>query len=161
MGWRAELSKHVTQLTGYVECAAVSYRSRAGIARTEPSITAAPVICVRGGTVRAMRSINADADGDDAVAGQLSALFDRGRPCDFVAVYQVLRAGRYSRERLIELLRARDAGYDPIFFAGVLAELPHIPDEDFAPYGLDELETAIMRARFADWYRALVSRGIP
>jgi hypothetical protein len=101
------------------------------------------------------------AQDDLTVAAQLAELFDRGRPQDFVAIYFVLRNGRYTRERLIELLRARGVGYDPFFFAGVLAELPHIPDEDFEPYGLDDLETAIMRARFADWYRALISSGIP
>jgi hypothetical protein len=103
-----------------------------------------------------------EATNDDlVVADQMSMLFDRGRPEDFVAIYAVLRAGRYTRDRLAELLRDRDIGYDPFFFAGVLAELPHIPDEEFTPYGLDELETAIMRARFADWYRMLVSSGIP
>jgi hypothetical protein len=101
------------------------------------------------------------ANDDLAVSGQLSELFDHGRPQDFVAIYLVLREGRYTRERLTELLRARDVGFDPFFFAGVLAELPHIPDDDFAPYDLDELETAIMRARFADWYRALIDSGIP
>lgn len=103
-----------------------------------------------------------DASNDDfVVADQMSMLFDRGQPQDFVAIYAVLCAGRYTRDQLIELLRARDVAYDPFFFAGVLAELPHIPDEDFAPYELDDLETAIMRARFADWYRELVSSGIP
>lgn len=101
------------------------------------------------------------SDEDRVVAGRMSMLFDLGRPEDFAEIYEVLRAGRYTRERLTELLRDRDAGYDPFFFAGVLAELPHIPDEDFTPYGLDDLDTAIMRARFADWYRALVSSGIP
>jgi hypothetical protein len=98
---------------------------------------------------------------DVAVAAQMSTLFDRGRPEDFVEIYLLLREGRYTRDRLVELLRSRDVGYDPFFFAGLLAELPHIPDEDFQPYGLDELETAMMRARFADWYRALVTSGIP
>ncbi|HEY7485876.1 MAG TPA: hypothetical protein VH912_15540 [Streptosporangiaceae bacterium] len=103
-----------------------------------------------------------NASSDDLVAaGQMSTLFDLGRPQDFVAIYLLLRDGRYTRERLAELLRARDVGYDPFFFAGLLAELPHIPDQDFAPYCLDELEIAIMRARFADWYRSLVGAGIP
>jgi sirohydrochlorin ferrochelatase len=100
--------------------------------------------------------------GDDlAVAGRMAALAGRGHPGDFAAVYMLLRTGRHTRDRLTELLHARDAGYDPFSFAGVLAELPHIPDEEFAAAGLDELEIAIMRACFADWYRALVSSGIP
>jgi hypothetical protein len=99
---------------------------------------------------------------DDLVVGRrMAMLAGRGGPEDFVAIDALLRAGHYTRDRLIELLRARDAGYAPFAFAGVLAELPHIPDEDFAAHGLDELETAIMRARFADWYRMLVSSGIP
>jgi hypothetical protein len=103
-----------------------------------------------------------DAMNDDfVVAGRMSMLAGRGRPEDFVAINAVLRAGRYTRDRLIELLAERDIGYDPFVFAGVLAELPHIPDEEFAAHGLADLETAIMRARFADWYRMLVSSGIP
>jgi hypothetical protein len=96
-----------------------------------------------------------------AVAGRMSMLAGRGRAEDFVAINAVLRAGHYTRDRLNELLAERDGGYDPFAFAGVLAELPHIPDEDFTAHGLDDLETAIMRARFADWYRTLVSSGIP
>ncbi|HEX6471390.1 MAG TPA: hypothetical protein VF069_19975 [Streptosporangiaceae bacterium] len=100
-------------------------------------------------------------EGDLAVTDRMAALAGLGRPEDFAAIYAVLRAGRHTRDRLTELLRARDAGYDPFSFAGVLAELPHIPDEEFAAGGLDDLEIAIMRACFADWYRALVSSGIP
>lgn len=103
-----------------------------------------------------------DATNDDlAVGGRMWQLAARCRAEDFVAINAVLRSGHYTRDRLIELLAERDAGYDPFAFAGVLAELPHIPDEDFAAHGLDDLETAIMRARFADWYRMLVSSGIP
>jgi len=103
-----------------------------------------------------------DAMNDDlVVAGRMLMLAARGRPEDFVTINAVLRAGHYNRDRLIELLAERDVGYDPFAFAGVLAELPHIPDEAFAARGLDDLETAIMRARFADWYRTLVSSGMP
>ncbi len=98
---------------------------------------------------------------DFDVADRMSMLVGRGRAEDFVAINEVLRAGLYTRDRLIELLAERDIGYDPFVVAGVLAELPHIHDDEFAAHGLDELETAIMRARFADWYRMLVSSGIP
>ena len=97
---------------------------------------------------------------DAAVAAHLAALSDESRAADFVAVHVALRDGGYTRERLIELLADRDPRYDPIFFAGALAELPHIPDDEFTPYGLGELEIAIMRARFADWYRALMVDGL-
>ncbi|MCW2897965.1 MAG: hypothetical protein JWO67_230 [Streptosporangiaceae bacterium] len=97
---------------------------------------------------------------DDAAARRMGRLFDLGRPQDFVGIYLVLRDGGYTRDRLVELLRARDPGYDPVFFAGALAELPHIPDDQFTPYGLDDIQIAMMRARFADWYRALVRAGL-
>jgi hypothetical protein len=99
-------------------------------------------------------------DSDEAAAAEMVALFDRGRPGDFVAVYLELRDGGYSRDRLVELLRERDAGYDPYLLAGAIAELPHLPDEEFAPYGLDDIQIAMMRARFADWYRTLLGGGL-
>jgi hypothetical protein len=98
-------------------------------------------------------------DPDDAAAAKMAALFDRGRTGDFVAVYLELRDGGYGRDRLVELLRDRDAGYDPYFLAGAIAELPYLPDEEFAPYGLDDIQIAMMRARFADWYRTLLRGG--
>jgi hypothetical protein len=97
---------------------------------------------------------------EDAVAGKMSALFGRYLARDFIDVDLVLGDGRYTRERLADLLRERDPGYDPIVLAGALAELPHIPDDEFTPYGLDEIEIAVLRARFADWYRALMDGAL-
>ncbi|MGI8335609.1 hypothetical protein ACRYCC_37135 [Actinomadura scrupuli] len=100
--------------------------------------------------------------GCDAVAAdRMAALLDRGRAEDFVAVGAVLARGRHTRERLLGLLRARDPGCDAYFFAGVLAELPHLPDEQFTALGLGDLEIAILRARFADWYRSILDGGPP
>ncbi|MCW2884979.1 MAG: hypothetical protein QOE54_894 [Streptosporangiaceae bacterium] len=99
--------------------------------------------------------------GDPGVAGRMSRLFDRGRPQDFVAIGSVLGEGRYTRERLVELLCARDPRCDAFFFAGVLAELPLLPDEQFTALGLGDLEIAILRARFADWYRSILDSGPP
>jgi hypothetical protein len=101
-----------------------------------------------------------DFNQDAVVASHLAALYDEGRPLHFVEIHLALRDGGYTRDRLVELLRARDPGYDPVSFAGALAELPHIPDAEFAPHGLDEIEIAVMRARFADWYRALLAAGL-
>jgi hypothetical protein len=97
---------------------------------------------------------------DDEAAAAMAALFDRGRPEDFTRVYLALRDRGYTRDRLIDLMCARGPAYDPFLFAGALAELPHLPDAEFARHGLDALQVAMMRARFADWYRALVRRGL-
>jgi hypothetical protein len=100
--------------------------------------------------------------GDDAVvASQMAEFLDRGRAQDFVTIGSVLGERRYTRQQLVDLLRTRDGGCDPYFFAGVLAELPHLPDEDFQALGLDDLQIAILRARFADWYRSILDGGLP
>ena len=108
------------------------------------------------GENRPGRAAACDAGAADAMA----ALFDRGRPEDFALVYVALRDGGYTRDRLIELMCGLGRGYDPFLFAGALAELPHLPDAEFARYGLDAIQVAMMRARFADWYRALVRHGL-
>lgn len=97
---------------------------------------------------------------DTVVTAQIVALYDEARPLDFVDVHLALHEGGYTRDRLIELLKTRDQGFDPVIFAGALAELPHIPDDEFTPHGLDEIEICVMRARFADWYRALLDAGL-
>ncbi|MBC6461431.1 hypothetical protein [Actinomadura sp. HBU206391] len=97
---------------------------------------------------------------EDAAADAMVALFDRGRPEDFARVYLALRDGGYTRDRLIELMCGRGEDYDPFLFAGALAELPHLSDTEFARHGLDAIQVAMMRASFADWYRALVRRGL-
>lgn len=106
-------------------------------------------------------SDSSDSGDDTVVAAKMSELLNRGRAEDFVAIGSVLGERHYSRERLLDLLRARDVGCDSFFLAGVLAELPHLPDKDFVALGLDDLEIAIMRARFADWYRAILDSGLP
>jgi hypothetical protein len=97
---------------------------------------------------------------EDTVAGAMSALFVRHFAGDFVAVEMLLRKGRFTRDQLVAVLRERDPGYDPYHFVRALAELPKIPDEQLRPYGLDDDEIAVVRARFADWFHALIGDAI-
>jgi hypothetical protein len=100
------------------------------------------------------------APAEDTVVVAISTLFAQHLPGDFVTVELMLREGWFTRDRLVGLLRERVPGYDPYHFVRALAELPKIPDEEFRPYGLDDQEIAVMRARFADWFHALIGGGI-
>jgi hypothetical protein len=94
---------------------------------------------------------------DDAVANKMCALFGRAQPRDFLDVDAAIQSGRYSRERLLELAAAADAGFDPALFAGAIASLHGITDTAFDEYGIAPTELAAMRLRFADWHSELRS----
>jgi nucleotidyltransferase AbiEii toxin of type IV toxin-antitoxin system len=72
---------------------------------------------------------------DDAVANKMTALYGRALARDFLDVDAILASGRYTRERLLELAAAADAGFDPQMFASALGALSQITDEAFAEYG--------------------------
>lgn len=94
---------------------------------------------------------------DDVVAGKMSALFTRAEPRDFLDVDAAVVTGRYTREQLLELAEAADAGFDRGLFADLLAMLDRYPDRRFAAYRVaPELITA-MRERFAEWRAQLVT----
>jgi predicted nucleotidyltransferase component of viral defense system len=87
---------------------------------------------------------------DDAVANKMCALFGRAEARDFLDVDAAIQSGRYSRERLLELAAAADAGFDPARFAEALGSLRRITDADFDLYGSSLGELTAMRDRFAD-----------
>ena len=98
---------------------------------------------------------------DDAVANKMCALFGRAEARDFLDVDAAVQSGRYSRERLLELASAADAGFDRAMFAEALGSLRNITDADFDMYGWAPEELAGMRDRFADWCAALRAEGTP
>jgi hypothetical protein len=96
---------------------------------------------------------------EDAVAGKMSALFNRFEPRDFIDVDAILRSGRFSREALLSIAKDHDPGFDPEIFAESLAQLRRVDDDEFAAYGLQPTEIAAMRDRYADWQRELTRRA--
>ncbi|WP_280405798.1 nucleotidyl transferase AbiEii/AbiGii toxin family protein [Nocardia brasiliensis] len=95
---------------------------------------------------------------DDAVANKMCALYGRALPRDFLDVDAAISSGRYSRDRLIELAKNADHGFDEHAFADALGALTQITDDAFADYGTPpDLITALRRS-FADWRRALQSQ---
>lgn len=91
---------------------------------------------------------------DDVAAGKLEALFTRAEVRDFIDVDALLRGG-YSRQRLIELARRRDSGFDDNVLADMFQSLHRLNDRQFAIYGIDPATIQTIRDQFADWQEEL------
>ena len=94
---------------------------------------------------------------DDVAAGKTTALDGRAEVRDAIDVDGLLKAG-YSRQRLMELAKQNDDGFDPRMFADSLARIQRYTDKQFAAYGLSATEAGTLRDRFADWQRQLTAR---
>jgi hypothetical protein len=90
---------------------------------------------------------------DDVVSTKVAALVTRAYPRDFVDI--AAAAGRYPRQRLIELGRRADPALTDGEFADAVRRLDRLDDSVFAElYGLGPDQIADIRAAFADWPRA-------
>jgi hypothetical protein len=94
---------------------------------------------------------------DDVAAGKIAALDGRAEVRDAIDIDGLLKAG-FTRERLMELAKQNDDGFEPRMFADSLARIRRYTDKQFAAYGLAAAEAAAIRAQFADWQRRLNSR---
>lgn len=78
---------------------------------------------------------------DDAVANKMCALYGRALPRDFLDVDAAISSGRYGRDRLIELAKNADNGFDEQAFADALGALTQITDDAFAEYGTRQISS--------------------
>jgi hypothetical protein len=90
---------------------------------------------------------------DDAVGSKVTALVSRGLPRDFIDVAAALE--RYSRGQLMTMAFLRDPGLRVVDFTDAARALDRIPAAAFAAYGLDAAAVSTLRARFAEWPRAV------
>ena len=88
---------------------------------------------------------------DDAVGNKVAALYGRAVARDFLDVSAILGSGRYTREDLLRLAEAADAGFDRAMFAHALGAAGQISDDAFAAYGVDGPTIDAMRTMFAQW----------
>ena len=88
---------------------------------------------------------------DDAVGNKMAALYGRAVARDFLDVSAILGSGRYTREDLLRLAEAADAGFDRAMFAHALGAAGQISDDAFAAYGVDGPTIDAMRTMFAQW----------
>jgi hypothetical protein len=88
----------------------------------------------------------------DLAARKTLALFGRAEARDFADVYDLAR--RYSRSQLLAWAAADDAGFDAHIFAGMLATIDRLTDEDL-PVPLGHAQD--LRAYFHDWAAELAT----
>ncbi|WP_024806436.1 hypothetical protein [Nocardia sp. BMG51109] len=98
---------------------------------------------------------------DDAVANKMCVPFGRALSRDSLDIEAALASGRYGHDRLLELARSVDDGFDPRMFADALGALTQITDDTFAEYGVPSEDVDAMRKRFADWRRELLATSCP
>jgi len=77
---------------------------------------------------------------------KMLALFGRAEPRDFVDVYAL--AGKFGRERLLDLAAERDGGFDHEVLVQMMGMLTRIPDEDLP---ISDSRRPALREFFADW----------
>lgn len=99
----------------------------------------------------------------DVAGGKVEALFSRAEARDFIDVDALVTSGAFTREELLALAAARDAGFDRGVFAQMLTALDIYPDTELTAYGLTTAQVTSLRQRIADWYRNLTgtSHGDP
>jgi len=96
---------------------------------------------------------------DELAADKTLALFGRAEARDLVAVNAL--AGRYSRERLLELAVTKDPGFDPAVFADALGVAAASSAQAFADLGVDEPDAARLRDYAAHWRSELTTAPDP
>lgn len=66
---------------------------------------------------------------EDIAAGKLLALFGRAEERDFIDVYCIVKDGRISLDRMIELAKNKDPGLDEYYLAVAFAQSEKLPDD--------------------------------
>ena len=98
---------------------------------------------------------------DDAVGNKIAALFSWGEARDYLDVDQIRRSGRYSDQRLIELARRADAGFDLEWFAQSLDEVARFVPPQVADYGVTPEQLADITRRLTGWADTIRSHPHP
>lgn len=95
---------------------------------------------------------------DDAVAGKMQGVYDRGSAKDFIDVQAAMEAG-YSRERLLEL--GDDKQVDGMYRPMLTEQLDlaaRLPDSDFAEYGASPEQAGAIRTNMTNWAKEIRAR---
>ncbi|MCO6009143.1 nucleotidyl transferase AbiEii/AbiGii toxin family protein [Actinoallomurus purpureus] len=87
---------------------------------------------------------------DDVAGGKVEALFSRAEARDFIDVDALLTSGAFTRDELLALAAARDAGFDHSVFAQMLTSLDIYPDTELTAYGLTTAQVTGLRRRITD-----------
>ena len=82
------------------------------------------------------------------------------RPASFIDIDAIVTSGRFTRTRPQELAASRDAVFDLLVLADMLAVMDIYPDAELSAYG-QRAELIQMRERFAEWRTDLLRQPGP
>lgn len=94
---------------------------------------------------------------DDLAADKVLALWGRARPRDFYDVHALMR--HYTRDALIHLATAKDAGFTIETFLDALNAIKRLTDADWAEDGIRANAVPQLTSLFAEWCADLASGG--
>lgn len=98
-------------------------------------------------------------DRDDAVAGKIQGVYDRGAAKDFIDVQAAMDAG-YSRERLLELGDDKQVdGMDRPLLAEQFDLAARRPNKDFEAYGVPPAQADSIRTTMTNWASEIRTRA--
>jgi len=98
---------------------------------------------------------------DDAVANKVCALFGRGAVRDYIDVDGIMRSGRYSMPRLLELAVEHDPGFRADMFADALLAVRRLPCSAFEAYDMSAADAEALVARVLDYATKVRAAGSP
>ena len=95
----------------------------------------------------------------DAVASKVAAVFSRAYARDYLDLAGILASRRYSRDQLMAMAKAVDAGFTIGWFAEALAGVDRFSDDQFTRYGVSPDEIAAVRETLRAWSAELADRA--
>lgn len=95
---------------------------------------------------------------DDAVGNKVTALFSRGEVRDYLDVDSIRRSGRYDDERLLQLGKRADRGFDLGMLVHRLDRAGRFEPDQVRRYNVDATQLAALQERCATWAVMLRAR---
>lgn len=90
---------------------------------------------------------------DDLAADKVLALWGRARPRDYHDVHALM--SHYTREDLLRLAAAKDAGFTTATFLNALNAIRRLTESDWAEDGIGSDSVPHLRSVFAGWHAGL------
>lgn len=98
---------------------------------------------------------------EDAIGNNISALYARTAPRDFLDVDAIRSSGRFSDAALLKLSEDRDPGFERKLFAHQLQQVERMDPGVVAPYGVGPQRWGAVQARSMQWSREILEPQEP
>jgi hypothetical protein len=97
----------------------------------------------------------------DAVAGKLSAVYNRGEVRDFLDLDSIRQSGRFTDTRLLEIGREDDPGFESVLFSDQLSRITQFGAHEARRYGVVQGDFEAVRERTLAWAKRLRDEASP